>query len=152
MSIQDFSIIESTLREGEQDELLVDLAALKMVSEPQGFDVLVTTNMFGDILSDAAAHWCGGLGMAPSLNWGAGMAVAEPGHGSAPALAGRGVGPLTWLARMHRAEVSVNAVLNQLSTVFIFILAAVVLREPVTTRRVLALALALAGALLVILR
>lgn len=75
----------------EVDELLVDLAALKMVSEPQGFDVLVTTNMFGDILSDAAAHWCGGLGMAPSLNWGDGIAVAEPVHGSAPDIAGKGI-------------------------------------------------------------
>lgn len=73
------------------DELLVDVAALKMVSEPERFDVVVTTNLFGDILSDAAAHWCGGLGMAPSLNWGDGVAVAEPVHGSAPDIAGQGV-------------------------------------------------------------
>ncbi|GAB4264252.1 MAG: homoisocitrate dehydrogenase [Candidatus Promineifilaceae bacterium] len=73
------------------DELLVDVAALKMVSEPERFDVVVTTNLFGNILSDAAAHWCGGLGMAPSLNWGDGVAVAEPVHGSAPDIAGQGV-------------------------------------------------------------
>lgn len=73
------------------DELLVDLAALKMVSEPQSFDLLVTTIMFGDILSDAAAYWCGGLGMAPSLNWGDEIAVAEPVHGSAPDIAGQNV-------------------------------------------------------------
>lgn len=73
------------------DELLVDVAALKMVAEPERFDVVVTTNLFGDILSDAAAHWCGGLGMAPSLNWGDGVAVAEPVHGSAPDIAGQGV-------------------------------------------------------------
>ena len=73
------------------DELLVDVAALKMVAEPERFDVLVTTNLFGDILSDAAAHWGGGLGLAPSLNWGGGIAVAEPVHGSAPDIAGNGI-------------------------------------------------------------
>jgi homoisocitrate dehydrogenase len=72
-------------------ELLVDVAALKMVGEPTAFDVVVTTNLFGDILSDAAAHWGGGLGLAPSLNWGNGMAVAEPVHGSAPDIAGQGI-------------------------------------------------------------
>lgn len=74
----------------EIDELLVDVAALKMVGEPERFDVLITTNLFGDILSDAAAHWGGGLGLAPSLNWGDGLAVAEPVHGSAPDIAGQG--------------------------------------------------------------
>jgi homoisocitrate dehydrogenase len=72
------------------DELLVDVAALKMVSAPNIFDTLVTTNLFGDILSDAAAHWGGGLGLAPSLNWGDTIAVAEPVHGSAPDIAGTG--------------------------------------------------------------
>ncbi|QTD47710.1 isocitrate/isopropylmalate dehydrogenase family protein [Sulfidibacter corallicola] len=72
------------------DELLVDVAALKLLEAPQRFGVIVTTNLFGDILSDAAAHWCGGLGLAPSLNWGEGVAVAEPVHGSAPDIAGTG--------------------------------------------------------------
>lgn len=72
------------------DELLVDVAALKMVGSPQIFDTIVTTNLFGDILSDAAAHWGGGLGLAPSLNWGDNIAVAEPVHGSAPDIAGMG--------------------------------------------------------------
>jgi homoisocitrate dehydrogenase len=75
----------------EVDELLIDVAALKMVGEPERFDVVVTTNLFGDILSDAAAHWGGGLGLAPSLNWGDGVAVAEPVHGSAPDIAGSGL-------------------------------------------------------------
>jgi homoisocitrate dehydrogenase len=75
----------------EVDELLVDVAALKMVSEPERFDVLVTTNLFGDILSDAASHWGGGLGLAPSINLGDGVAVAEPVHGSAPDIAGKGL-------------------------------------------------------------
>lgn len=72
------------------EELLVDVAALRMVSEPEQFDVIVTTNLFGDILSDAAAYWGGGLGYAPSLNWGDGIAVAEPVHGSAPDIVGQG--------------------------------------------------------------
>lgn len=75
----------------EIDELLVDVAALHMVGNPERFDTIVTTNLFGDILSDAAAHWGGGLGLAPSLNWGDGLAVAEPVHGSAPDIAGQGV-------------------------------------------------------------
>lgn len=73
------------------DELLVDVAALKMVSEPERFDVVVTTNLFGDILSDAASYWGGGLGAAPSLNLGDSCAVAEPVHGSAPDIAGQGI-------------------------------------------------------------
>jgi homoisocitrate dehydrogenase len=73
------------------EELLVDVAALKMVANPEIFDVIVTTNLFGDILSDAAAHWGGGLGLAASLNWGDGVALAEPVHGSAPDIAGKGV-------------------------------------------------------------
>ena len=73
------------------DELLVDNAAYQLVSAPEQFDVIVTTNLFGDILSDAAAYWCGGMGMAPSLNWGEGAAIAEPVHGSAPDIAGKGI-------------------------------------------------------------
>ena len=87
-------VVEQFAHDGfsiEVDELLVDVAALKMISQPNRFDVLVTTNLFGDILSDAAAYWCGGLEMAPSLNWGAYVAVAEPVHGSAPDIAGKGI-------------------------------------------------------------
>lgn len=73
------------------DELLVDTAAMKMVTDPQSFDVVVTTNLFGDILSDCAAPWGGGIGLAPSLNWGDSVAVAEPVHGSAPDIAGKGI-------------------------------------------------------------
>lgn len=59
------------------DERLVDVAALELVQKPEAFDVVVTTNLFGDILSDLASHWGGGLGMAPSLNWGQDLALAE---------------------------------------------------------------------------
>ncbi len=75
----------------EVDELLVDIAALKMVAEPERFDVIITTNLFGDILSDEASYWMGGMGLAPSLNWGEGVALAEPVHGSAPDIAGKGI-------------------------------------------------------------
>lgn len=77
--------------EVEVDEMLVDIAALKLVSEPERFDVIITTNLFGDILSDEAAYWCGGMGLAPSINWGEGAALAEPVHGSAPDIAGKGI-------------------------------------------------------------
>ncbi len=77
--------------EVQVDELLVDIAALKMIAEPERFDVIITTNLFGDILSDEAAYWCGGMGLAPSLNWGEGAALAEPVHGSAPDIAGKGI-------------------------------------------------------------
>ncbi|GAC1355857.1 MAG: homoisocitrate dehydrogenase [Herpetosiphon sp.] len=73
------------------DELLVDTAAYHMVRHPQRFDVLVTTNLFGDILSDAASAWGGGLGLAVSANLGVGTAIFEPVHGSAPDIVGQGI-------------------------------------------------------------
>jgi homoisocitrate dehydrogenase len=73
------------------NELLVDAAAMKLVRSPQSFDVLVTTNLFGDILSDEASALVGGLGVAPSANLGAGTPIFEPVHGSAPDIAGRGI-------------------------------------------------------------
>ncbi|MAD00778.1 isocitrate dehydrogenase [Pseudomonas abyssi] len=72
------------------DERLVDVAALQLVESPERFDLIATTNLFGDILSDLACHWSGGLGTAPSLNWGDGIALAEPVHGSAPDIVGTG--------------------------------------------------------------
>ena len=74
------------------NELLVDAAAMWLVKDPARFDVIVTTNLFGDILSDLAAGLVGGLGVAPSANIGAGrVAVFEPVHGSAPDIAGKGI-------------------------------------------------------------
>ncbi|GAB4516026.1 MAG: isocitrate/isopropylmalate dehydrogenase family protein [Anaerolineae bacterium] len=75
----------------ETDELLVDTAAYWMVKEPTRFDMILTSNMYGDILSDMAAAWGGGLGLAPALNLGDGVAIAEPVHGAAPDIAGRGI-------------------------------------------------------------
>lgn len=73
------------------NESLVDSAAMKLVKSPQSFDVLVTTNLFGDILSDEASALVGGLGVAASANLGTGTPVFEPVHGSAPDIAGKGI-------------------------------------------------------------
>ena len=74
------------------DDVIVDTFAMRLVREPQNFDVVVTTNMFGDILSDEAAGLVGGLGMAPGLCIGDGdVAMAQATHGSAPDIAGRGI-------------------------------------------------------------
>lgn len=75
----------------ETDELLVDTAAYWMVKDPTRFDIILTSNMYGDILSDMAAAWGGGLGMSPALNIGNDSAIAEPVHGSAPDIAGKGI-------------------------------------------------------------
>ena len=73
------------------DHAYVDAMALWMVQKPWDFDVLVTENMFGDILSDLGAGLMGGLGMAPSADIGLQHAVFQPCHGSAPDIAGQGV-------------------------------------------------------------
>lgn len=72
-------------------EMLVDAMAMRLVQDPQDFDVIVTTNLFGDILSDEASALIGGLGVAPSGNIGVSNAVFEPVHGSAPDIAGKGI-------------------------------------------------------------
>jgi len=71
------------------DEQYVDAASMRLIKEPQKFDVIVTTNMFGDILSDEAAQLAGGLGMAPGGNIGDEFAIFEPIHGSAPTRVGK---------------------------------------------------------------
>lgn len=71
-------------------EMLVDTCAMNLVLHPERFDVIVTTNLFGDILSDEAAALVGGLGLAASANVGERGALFEPVHGSAPDIAGRG--------------------------------------------------------------
>jgi 3-isopropylmalate dehydrogenase len=71
--------------------VLVDAAAARLVSDPASFDVLVTENLFGDILSDALAGLVGSAAMVPSANLGGPTGLFEPMHGSAPDIAGRGV-------------------------------------------------------------
>ncbi len=74
----------------QSTDIIVDAAAMKLVRDPESFDVLVSTNLFGDILSDLMAGLVGGLGVAPSANLGDHHAIFEPVHGSAPDIAGRG--------------------------------------------------------------
>ena len=71
------------------NEQYVDAASMRLIKEPQNYDVIVTTNMFGDILSDEAAQLVGGLGMAPGGNIGDSFAIFEPVHGSAPTRVGK---------------------------------------------------------------
>jgi 3-isopropylmalate dehydrogenase len=96
----------------EFDEVIVDTCALRLVMAPQQYDVLVTTNLYGDILTDEAAGLVGGLGLAPGLNAGLSHAMAQATHGSAPDIAGRGIANpyamimsgkmlLEWLAVKH---------------------------------------------------
>jgi 3-isopropylmalate dehydrogenase len=73
------------------DRVYVDAASLFLLQTPRHFDVLVTENMFGDILSDLAAGLVGGMGMAPSADIGDKHAVFQPSHGTAPSIAGQGV-------------------------------------------------------------
>lgn len=75
----------------ELEDLLVDNTAMQLINRPADFDVVVTENMFGDILSDEAAQITGSLGMLASASLGDGVALYEPSHGSAPDIAGLGV-------------------------------------------------------------
>jgi len=75
----------------ECNDIIIDAACMKMVMYPEMFDVVVTTNLFGDIISDLAAGLVGGLGLAPGANIGANKAMFEAVHGTAPDIAGQGV-------------------------------------------------------------
>ncbi len=113
----------------ELSHMYVDNAAMQLVRAPKQFDVMVTTNMFGDILSDAAAMLTGSIGMLPSASLdAAGKGMYEPIHGSAPDIAGRGVAnPLATILSVammlryslgvaeqaDRIEAAVGAVLDQ---------------------------------------
>lgn len=94
------------------DEVLIDSISKELVTNPQRFDVIVTTNQFGDILTDIGAGLVGGLGLAPGLCVGEHQAMAQATHGSAPDIAGRNVANpyamtvsgrmlLAWLGRKH---------------------------------------------------
>ena len=110
------------------EHVLVDAMASLLVRSPEAFDVIVTTNMFGDILSNQAAELSGGLGLAASLNAGDARAMAQASHGSAPDLAGEGAANpgalilsvamlLDWLGRRHaKPELARAATLIQRAT------------------------------------
>jgi isocitrate dehydrogenase (NAD+) len=71
--------------------MIVDNTCMQLVMRPEQFDVIVTTNLFGDIISDLCAGLVGGLGLAPGANIGLNAAIFEAVHGSAPDIAGKGV-------------------------------------------------------------
>jgi 3-isopropylmalate dehydrogenase len=122
-------VIEADYPDIELSHMYVDNAAMQLVKWPKQFDVMVTTNMFGDILSDAAAMLTGSIGMLPSASLNAeGRGMYEPIHGSAPDIAGKGVAnPLATIlsvammlrysldepALADRIEQAVNQVLDQ---------------------------------------
>ena len=102
------------------EEMMIDSTAMKLVADPQRFDVVVTTNQFGDILTDIGAGLVGGLGLAPGLCVGEKQAMAQATHGSAPDIAGRNIANpyamvisgqmlLAWLGRKHNEPKAVDA-------------------------------------------
>ena len=104
----------------EFDEMLIDSISMKLVTNPQRFDVIVTTNQFGDILTDIGAGLVGGLGLAPGLCVGERQAMAQATHGSAPDIAGQNIANpyamitsgqmlMGWLGRKHDEPKAVAA-------------------------------------------
>jgi 3-isopropylmalate dehydrogenase len=100
--------------------MMIDSIAMKLVYAPQQFDVVVTTNQFGDILTDIGAGLVGGLGLAPGLCIGEKQAMAQATHGSAPDIFGRNIANpyamimsgqmlLGWLGRKHDDQAAVAA-------------------------------------------
>ncbi len=117
--------VAKNYKEIKYEEVIVDACAMKLILMPESFDVIVTTNMFGDILSDETAGLVGGLGLAPSGNVGDEKAIFEPVHGSAPDIAGKGIANpvatilsavmmLEWLGEQDAAERLEKAVLTVL--------------------------------------
>lgn len=86
-----FDEVSAEFPEVRTERIYVDAAALYLVQQPHRFDVMVTENMFGDILSDLTGGLVGGMGMAPSADLGDEHAVFQPSHGSAPDIAGQGI-------------------------------------------------------------
>jgi 3-isopropylmalate dehydrogenase len=110
------------------EEAMIDTISMKLVMAPQQYDVVVTTNQFGDILSDIGAGLVGGLGLAPGLCIGERQAMAQATHGSAPDIAGRGLANpyamimsgqmlLAWLGRKHKEPKATAAADKMLAAV-----------------------------------
>jgi len=114
------------------EEAMIDTISMKLVMTPQQYDVVVTTNQFGDILTDIGAGLVGGLGLAPGLCVGERQAMAQATHGSAPDIAGRNIANpyamimsgqmlLAWLGRRHnepRAAEAAQRIQNAVTSLF----------------------------------
>jgi len=114
------------------EEAMIDTISMKLVMTPQQYDVVVTTNQFGDILTDIGAGLVGGLGLAPGLCVGERQAMAQATHGSAPDIAGRNIANpyamimsgqmlLAWLGRRHnepRATEAAQRIQNAMTSLF----------------------------------
>ena len=123
MFVEEAKRIAAEYPDVTMSEAIVDTFAMRLVMTPQKYDVVVTTNMFGDILTDEAAGLVGGLGLAPGLSAGPKHAMAQATHGSAPDIAGRNIANpyamimsgkmlFDWLGRKHdNAQASAAAVL-----------------------------------------
>lgn len=120
MFVEECKRIAAEFPDVEMSEAIVDTFAMRLVMTPQKYDVVVTTNMFGDILTDEAAGLVGGLGLAPGLCAGPNHAMAQATHGSAPDIAGRNVANpyamimsgqmlLAWLGRKHESAAAITA-------------------------------------------
>ena len=115
----------------EVEERIVDACAMELVMRPERFDVIVTTNLFGDILSDLTSGLVGGLGLTPGANIGKDAAIFEAVHGTAPDIAGRGIANPTALmlaavemldhagdpVRARRIKTAIEATLRERTTV-----------------------------------
>ncbi|GAB2897267.1 isocitrate/isopropylmalate dehydrogenase family protein [Paraburkholderia jirisanensis] len=120
MFVEEAKRIAAEYPDVTMNEAIVDTFAMRLVMTPQKYDVVVTTNMFGDILTDEAAGLVGGLGLAPGLSAGPRHAMAQATHGSAPDIAGRAIANpyamimsgqmlLDWLGRKHEVRAACDA-------------------------------------------
>jgi 3-isopropylmalate dehydrogenase len=120
MFVEECKRVAAEYPDVEMQEAIVDTFAMRLVMTPQKYDVVVTTNMFGDILTDEAAGLVGGLGLAPGLCAGPRHAMAQATHGSAPDIAGKNIANpyamvmsgqmlLGWLGRKHGLSNAVQA-------------------------------------------
>ena len=122
-----FKLVRAEYPEVDSRHLFIDTLAMELVRDPRQFDVIVTNNLFGDIISDLAAQLAGGLGLAPSANIHPGRtSLFEPVHGSAPNIAGKGIANpfgavltsgllmefLGWNDEAHALKQSVKSALN----------------------------------------
>ncbi|MBR5503476.1 MAG: NAD-dependent isocitrate dehydrogenase [Methanobrevibacter sp.] len=121
-----YEVADKYKDEIDSEDYYVDATAMYLITRPESFEVIVTTNLFGDILSDEGAGLVGGLGMIPSGNIGENNALFEPVHGSAPDIAGQGIANplammlsavmmLNYLGEMEAEEKLNNAILELLN-------------------------------------